>query len=200
MKKSKTALVLIGYQNDFFSEEGILKSVVEESSRITGVLNNTINLLHHINDILIVATPILFTEDYRELDDPIGILKTIKDVGAFKKGAFGSKTIKEFDQFGDKILEISGKQGLNSFVNTELETLFKEKGITNLVFAGTVCSICIDSTGRAAFEKGFNVTMLSDCISGRSAFEQNFYMENIFPLYAKVSNSTSFINSLAVMV
>ena len=30
--------------------------------------------------------------------------------------------------------------------------LFKEKGITNLVFAGTVCSICIDSSSIKPFD------------------------------------------------
>ena len=42
---SKTALLLIGFQNDYFSPDGILYQVVEESSRVTGVVNNTLALL-----------------------------------------------------------------------------------------------------------------------------------------------------------
>jgi nicotinamidase-related amidase len=189
MKPQKIALVLIGFQNDYFSKDGILRRVVEESSKVTGILTNTINLIKELEDVLIIATPIIFSENYSELIKPVGILKTIKEVGAFKKDSIGSQTISELTQFKDKIIEIPGKQGLNAFINTTLEAVLKENNITNVAFAGTVCSVCIDSTGRSAFEKGFDVTMLSDCISGRTVFEQTFYCEDIFPLYANVINS-----------
>ena len=90
-------------------------------------------------------------------------------------------------------MEIPGKQGLNAFINTNLEEVLKKNQITEVVLAGCVCSICIDSTGRSAAEKGFKVTMLSDCISSRSKFEHEFYMEKVFPLYSKVENH-SYLN------
>ena len=37
MRAKNTALILIGYQNDYFAEDGILRGVVDESSRVTGV-------------------------------------------------------------------------------------------------------------------------------------------------------------------
>lgn len=193
-----TAILLIGYQNDYFAEEGILRKVVEESSKITGILNNTINLLRNLKDIHIISTPIIFSKNYEELQEPVGILKTIKEVGAFKVGESGSKTIKELDEFKNRITEIPGKQGLNAFVNTELDSFLAQNDISNIVFAGTVCSICIDSTGRSAFEKGYNISMLSDCISGRTVFEQKFYCENIFPLYSNVITSKDLIKQFSL--
>jgi nicotinamidase-related amidase len=193
MEQEKTALLLIGFQNDYFLEDGILRGVVEESSKVTGILNNTLNLINELEDTLIISTPIIFSKDYLELIEPVGILKNIKEVGAFKKGSSGSQTISQLAQFKDKIIEIPGKQGLNAFINTSLEAVLKENNITNVAFAGTVCSICIDSTGRSAFEKGFNVTMLSDCISGRTVFEQEFYCKDVFPLYANVVTSKELI-------
>lgn len=193
MKPQKTAILLIGFQNDYFSEDGILRGVVEESSKVTGILSNTINLINELEDVLIISTPIIFSADYSELTEPVGILKTIKEVGAFKKGSSGSQTISQLEQFKDKIIEIPGKQGLNAFINTSLEAVLKENNITNVAFAGTVCFVCIDSTGRSAFEKGFNVTMLSDCISGRTVFEKEFYCNDIFPLYANVITSKELI-------
>ena len=72
-----TALLLIGYQNDYFSNDGALRSVVEESLHANQVLANTISLIeNYVNNFgLIIATPIVFTENYKELDNPIGILK-----------------------------------------------------------------------------------------------------------------------------
>ncbi|MBA6380285.1 MULTISPECIES: cysteine hydrolase family protein [unclassified Colwellia] len=185
---SHTALVLIGYQNDYFSPQGILYSVIEESSRVTGVLENTLTLLSEYGrDFgMVVNTPIHFTADYNELANPIGILKVIKDVGAFKENTFGAEVIPQLSKFDDFVTIIPGKRGLNAFSNTDLAKLLHDKGITDIVFAGTVTSICIDSTARSAIDLGFNVTVLDDCTSSRTPFEQNFYCTEVFPLYANV--------------
>jgi len=193
----KKAIILIGYQNDYFAEDGILRSVVEESSRVTNIIENTVNLIKNCKDILLIATPIIFTENYSELSDPVGILKTIKDVEAFKKGNRGSETIDELKAFGDKITEIPGKQGLNSFINTDLEKTLLEHNINHIYIAGTVASVCIDSTGRSAVERGFKVTMLTDCISGRTVFEKDFFCEKIYPLYAENLLSTELLNEVS---
>jgi len=200
MEAKQTALILIGYQNDYFAEDGILHGVIEEPSRAIGIMTNTINLIESIvpTEVLIITTPIIFTPDYGELDDPVGILKTIKDVGAFKAGTKGSETIPELIQFGERIIEVPGKRGLNAFSNTDLGGILKERGITNVVIAGVVTSICIDSTGRAAFERGSKVTLLSDCTSGRTMVEQNFYCEKIFPLYAEVMDHRRLLKHLGI--
>ena len=183
------AIILIGLQNDYFSDDGILKEVVEESSKVSNIIENIINLVERIENTLIISTPIIFSEDYNELVEPVGILQTIKEVGAFKKGTKGAETIDQIKSFGDKIIEIPGKLGLNAFANTSLEETLSSKNIEEVILAGTVASICIDSTGRSAHEKGFKVTMLSDCISGRTVFEKDFYCENVYPLYANITTS-----------
>jgi nicotinamidase-related amidase len=198
----KKALVLIGFQRDYFDKNGILHNVVEESLQTFNVLENTVNVVEYLKgseDYLIISTPIVFSKDYFELKDPIGILSTIKDVGAFKSGEPGCETIDSIASFGDSILTIPGKQGLNAFVNTELEDILRKNNIEDVVLAGCVCSICIDSTGRSAAEKGFNVTMLSDCISSRTTFEHEFYMENVFPLYAEVKTTSTFLEALKLV-
>lgn len=189
---SKTALLLIGFQNDYFSPDGILYQVVEESSRVTGVVDNTLALLDKYVDkfALVLSTPIHFTPDYSELKNPIGILKVIAEVGAFKADSYGAQSIKELDKYTKQIVKIPGKRGLNAFTNTELASVLNDNGITDIVLAGTVTSICIDSTARSAVELGFNVTVLNDCTSSRTPFEQSFYCEEVFPLYANVCGYT----------
>ncbi len=190
----KQALILIGFQNDYFAQDGILRSVVEESSKNTKIIENITHLLSNIDrELLVISTPIIFSENYKELTDPVGILKIIKEVGAFKAGSKGSETIDEIRNFGSRIMEIPGKLGLNAFHDTDLEETLTDHGIEEVIIAGTVASICIDSTGRSAFEKGFKVSMLSDCISGRTVFEKDFFVEQVFPLYADVIDSGSLL-------
>ncbi|WP_414565217.1 MULTISPECIES: cysteine hydrolase family protein [unclassified Anabaena] len=202
MESEKIALILIGYQNDYFSPDGILYRVVEESSKVTNVISNTVHLLECLfsTSALIVTTPIFFTPNYEELIEPIGILKTIKEVNAFQMGTLGSETIKELIPFQKRILEVPGKRGFNAFINTNLGEILKERGITEVVLAGAVTSICIDSTGRSAHEKGYHVTILSDCTSARTVFEQEFYCSNIFPLYAEVITHKELLSHLQLTV
>jgi signal transduction histidine kinase len=82
-------------------------------------------------------------------------------------------------------MEVPGKRGLNAFSNTALSEILQQREITDVVIIGVVVSICIDSTARAATERGYKVSVVSDCTSGRTVFEHEFYRDNIFPLYAQ---------------
>jgi len=198
MQASKTAIVLIGYQKDYFDTNGALHKVVESS--VDQVLSNTLELLDQLasKDVTIISTPIHFTPEYRELVEPvIGILKTIQDVGAFRKGTLGAETIDEFSKYGDRIIEVQGKRGLNAFHETGLQEELTARGIEDVVLAGVVTSICIDSTGRSAFEQGYRVTVLSDCTAGRSEYEQEFYCKELLPLYAKVMSHRELLDQLS---
>jgi nicotinamidase-related amidase len=186
-----TAFLLVGFQNDYFAEDGILREFIEESHRVTNALSNTVKLLKRVrdSDALLIETPIVFTEDYSELSNPVGILESIKEHGAFRAGTKGAETVPTIAEFGSRLLRVPGKRGLNAFSNTELESVLREHQIRHVVLCGAVTSICIDSTGRSAHERGFRVTVLNDCTCARTPFEQEFYCKDIFPLYASVVGS-----------
>lgn len=192
---ARTALLLIGYQRDYFDSDGILYSVVEESHRVNGTLANTIDLIESFKDsrLLMVNTPIVFSDSYHELENPIGILKTIREVEAFKEGTHGAETIDEISAFGDRILEVPGKRGFNAFSNTQLDRVLKDHHVDQVVIAGCVTSICVNATALHAFEAGYDVTILSDCTSSRTPIEQDFFCENVFPLFARVCTGEALV-------
>ena len=199
MNPTNTALLLIGFQNDYYSHDGILNSVVEASAKASNTIKNTVQLIQRLAETptLIIAAPIFFTQSYEELVKPVGILQKIKEVGAFQANTKGSQAIEELKPFQDRILEVPGKRGLNAFVNTNLNDILQQKNIQHLVLAGAVTSICIDSTGRSAHEKGYYVSILSDCTTARTVFEQEFYIENVFPLYARTLTSEDLLKELS---
>ena len=194
---SNSAFIFVGYQKDYFSSDGILRGVIEESDRTNHILDNSLLLLARLSktNATLIQTPIIFTSDYREIVEPVGILKTIVDVKAFQGGSQGSEIIGAFQEYGDRILTVTGKRGLDAFSNTELHQILQERNITQVFLAGAVTSICIDSTGRSAYERGYKVSILSDCTASRTIFEQQFYCENIFPLYASVIKSKELLAS-----
>lgn len=195
---SDTALLLIGFQNDYFHPQGILRGALEDPVHSEAVLQRTVRLLETLRSmpVLFVSTPIVFTADYGELTEPVGILKFIKEVGAFKSGTLGAQTHEALEAFGDRIMEVPGKRGLDAFAETGLDEMLRSRGIRNVVLAGTVTSVCIDSTARSAHAHGYRVTVLPDCTCGRTRVEEDFYCEKIFPLYAEVQQSEDLIKEL----
>lgn len=198
MNPNNTALLLIGFQNDYFARDGILNNAIEDSTSAANTIKNTVQLLEKLakTPVLTISTPIFFTPDYKELIDPVGILSMVKQAGAFQAGAKGSQIVEQLKPFQSNILEIPGKRGLNAFVNTNLHDVLQQRNIKHLVLAGALTSVCIDSTGRSAYEQGYRVSILRDCTSARTRFEQDFYFENVFPLYAQTITSVELLKPL----
>ena len=198
MNPATTALILVGYQNDYFAKDGILRGVVEEPNRVDTVLANSLAFIAAVarTPMTIISTPIVLEPDYRALANAVGILDKIKESGAFKAGTAGADTIPELLAYGDRITYVTGKVGFNAFSNTTLDAGLRQRGIKDVLVAGMITSLCIDSTGRAAYERGYAVTVLADCTSARTPAEQEFFCSTIFPLYGKAARSTDVLASL----
>ncbi len=201
MDAATTAVILVGYQNDYFAKDGILRGVVEPQSRVDEVLQNTLNFIRTAapTPLTIISTPIVLAPDYRAMASPVGILNTMKETGAFAEGTKGADNIPEFDEFGDRIMYVSGKVGFNAFSNTRLEDVLRDRGIKDVLVCGMVTSLCIDSTGRAAYERGYNVTVISDCSSARTDTEHAFFCESVFPLYGRAATSHELLAEMAAV-
>ena len=198
LNPKQTALLLIGFQRDYFDPDGILHSVVQESNRVSGTLEHTLDVIESLKDsaVSMISTPIVFSESYEELDDPVGILKTIKEVRAFRAGTRGAETIDELSGFGERIQEVPGKRGFDAFSNTDLGDILRREEIRSVAIAGCVTSVCVNATAMRALDEGFDVIILSDCTSGRTPTEQEFFCENVFPLFAQVIGHDEFLTSL----
>ena len=89
----RSAILLIGFQNDYFSPDGVMHSVIEENARENDVLANTRSVLDAFLDseTPIINLPIHFSPDYEELGQPTGLLAAIRDAGAFRRDTKGAR-------------------------------------------------------------------------------------------------------------
>jgi nicotinamidase-related amidase len=55
----------------------------------------------------------------------------------------------------------------NSFHNTGLEAMLRDKGVTSVTICGAMSQMCIDATARAARDMGFAVTVVEDACGAR---------------------------------
>jgi len=200
MVSRSTAVVLIGFQNEYFAATGALHGDITDTGAPARVLATTVGLLDRLAgaEALIVATPIVFTPTYAELVDPVGVLAAIKARRAFQVGTDGVRLVEDLERFRSRIVEIEGRRGLNAFVDTDLDGLLTARGIRDVVIAGALTCVCIDSTARSAHERGYRVTILSDCTMGRTRSEHRLFCARIFPLYAQVSTSDQVVDRLSV--
>src|SRR5690349_22854787 len=135
---TRTAIVLIEYQNEFASEGGVLHKAVAPVMEKTGMLANTVALVDAARaaGVTIMHAPITFAPGYGELSrHPYGILKGVVDGNAFVKGTWGAAIIDDLTpDEGDIVIE--GKRGLDTFASTNLDFILRSKGIETVAIGG----------------------------------------------------------------
>lgn len=189
MPPPSTAVVLIGFQDGCFTEGGA--SGVAEPDGPVRVLNSTVAFLEQVatTEALIVAAPMMLGPAQVDLVEPSAVLAAVEARGALTEGAAGARVVGEVARFGPRIVEFAGRLGLSAFSRTGLEESLAAHRIRDVVIAGALTCVCIDATARAAYERGYRVTILSDCTLGRTASEHRLFCERVFPLYAEVATS-----------
>ncbi len=195
---TRTALVLIEYQNDFTSDGGALHGAVKDVMEQTGMLDNTAALVQAARaaGATIVHAPITFKAGYGEISPhPYGILKGVVDSTAFVQGEWGAEIVSKLaPQPGDIVVE--GKRGLDAFATTNLDFILRARGITTIALGGFLTNCCVESTMRTGYEKGFHVITLSDCVAATSAEEQQAALSFNYPMFSEVMTSEQLLSEL----
>jgi len=84
---------------------------------------------------------------------------------------------------GDYVIK---KHRWSTFFQTHLELSLRTAGIDTIMIAGGAVEIGVASTAYAARDRDFNLIILSDvCTSGRPNVHRMF-MEEVFPIFARV--------------
>ena len=199
MDPKKTAIVLVEYQNDFTSEGGALHGAVQGVMESTGMLENTKAALTAAREAgaVVIHSPIQFAEGYGEITShPYGILKGVVDTNAFVKGSWGAEIVEDVaPQSGDIVLE--GKRGLDAFASTNLDFILRSKGIETVAISGFLTNCCVESTMRSAYEKGFEVVTLTDCVGATSEEEHKNAITYDYPMFSKPMTAAEFAQTLA---
>lgn len=177
----KTALLVIDMQNDFI-EEGSALEVAKAREGLTRLADLIINCRNK-------GIPVIFT---RHIFDPAvnpieaKLFKGLME-NSLKQGSHGSK-VHDALSLDEKDIIIK-KTRYDAFMNTPLERILKEKGITNLIITGTMTNICCESTARTAMMKDFDVLFCSDLTFTRDDEIHNATLKNIGSHFGKVLSS-----------
>lgn len=196
---SKTAVVMIEFQNDFTSEGGSLHGAVKDVMEKTNMLQNAAETVAKAREMgaTIIHAPITFTDDYHELGpEPYGILKGVVDTKSFRKGTWGAEIVDVMQPQPEDII-VEGKRGLCAFASTNLDFILRSRGLQNVVLGGFLTNCCVESSMRTAYERGYNVITLTDCVAATSEEEHRVAIERDYPMFSRPMTHDAFLGMLA---
>jgi nicotinamidase-related amidase len=88
------------------------------------------------------------------------------------------------------------KQTWRAFSGTDLHACLKQLGVTQVVLAGIVTSMGVESTARQAHELGYNVTLAVDSMTDMSASAHHNSVARIFPKLGETGSSHELVERL----
>lgn len=120
------------------------------------------------------------------------------DTGSTTRRSFGAnwdQLVREIGQQGNDI--IVPKRSWSAFHGTSLDMHLRRRGITEIVLAGIVTSIGVESTAREAHDHGYHQIFVEDAMSDPSEESHYHTISRIFPRIGRVKSTGEVLSLLA---
>ena len=88
------------------------------------------------------------------------------------------------------------KRQWGAFYGTELDQLLRRRHIKTLVLGGIVTNFGVESTARAAHDRGYALVFAEDAMSGITAEAHQFACRNTFRVMGRVRSTRELIDAL----
>ena len=81
------------------------------------------------------------------------------------------------------------KQRVGAFIGTSLDQYLRQRGVTQVVLAGIATSVGVESTGRSAYDLGYNVAFVVDAMTDLNAEAHRHSVERVFPRFGETATT-----------
>jgi nicotinamidase-related amidase len=88
------------------------------------------------------------------------------------------------------------KRQWGAFYATELDQALRRRRIDNIILGGIATNFGVESTARAAFDRGYALVFVEDAMTSVSAEAHAFACKNIFPRMGRVRSTGNVIDAL----
>jgi nicotinamidase-related amidase len=89
------------------------------------------------------------------------------------------------------------KRQWGAFYGTELDQQLRRRRIRTVLLGGVATNFGVESTARAAFDRGYELIFVEDAMSSVSATAHDFAEQNIFPSMGRVRKLEQVLEALA---
>ena len=178
IKPEHTAVIVIDPQKAFCDSDGFLVKV--RGKDVSRIQESVKRLNPFIQKARQVGVPVVWIRGGGDSDRkrPNQKVMIAKHSGGMRVDAGGN----EWDSEVAKPLStehVITKYSYDAFTDTDLDLLLRSKGIETLLFTGYLTNICVETSARHAYIKGYYVVFVSDCTDTTSRQEYESALFNI---------------------
>jgi ureidoacrylate peracid hydrolase len=185
-----TAVIVIDPQKDYCASDGSLSRILgKDVSRLQEVVKRMNPFIEKARQ---VGLPIVWVRTVAVDDKMRPSQKVIKGEGdevvIVREDGDGknwySEVIKPLSSE-----HVITKFNYDAFENTDLDLLMRSKGTETLIFIGVTANVCVETSARHAFIKGYYVVVVSDCTDSPTCQEYESALFNIEHYFGNVATS-----------
>jgi len=160
----------------------------------------TIPTAHPISEI--VARSAQLARAFRERGLPVVLVnvtapapgRTDAEPRTFSFPPDWAELVPELDHHPDD--HLVSKQRVGAFIGTSLDEILRRRGVTQVFVAGIATSVGVEATARNAYDHGYNVVLVVDAMTDRSADAHNHSVEKIFPRIGETDTTDNVLKLL----
>ncbi len=187
---SHSALIIIDPQHDFCSERGAMaqkfgfdmKEIKEAVPRLNAFIETC-----RKTGVPVIWVREIFTDDKMHPNQK-ALWGSGQDIWLIREDGKG---IDWYDgmtkpKAGERVIT---KWQYDAFEDTDLHLLLQGRGIKTLLMTGFTTNVCVETTARHGYIKGYHIVLVSDCTGAptRAEFESGVF--NIQTYFGKVATS-----------
>jgi ureidoacrylate peracid hydrolase len=188
------ALIVVDVQNDFVSPGG---SAGKRGEDVDAAIAMVPNLLRLIDEARRVGLTIVYirTTHSEWTDTPSWIYRSSQKSGlnTCREGTWGAEFYEGIAPLPSERVVI--KHRYSAFINTDLNTVLKAKGIQSVLVTGVATNVCVETTARDAYMFDYYVTMIDDCAAAYDAKLHMATLENMRRHFGLVASSDEIIDT-----
>jgi nicotinamidase-related amidase len=164
-----TALVLIDLENGIVERPLAPHSATEVVARSVQLAN----ALRNAGGTVVYVRVLMHETMARNTDAPL------RPANAPLPAPAASELVAELEIQPQDLVVI--KRSWGAFYGTELDQLLRRRGIRTILLGGIATNFGVESTGRAAFDRGYELIFVHDAMTSFNTDAHNFAVQNIFP-------------------
>jgi ureidoacrylate peracid hydrolase len=189
-----TSLIVVDVQNDFCSPQGACAKVGND---VTAAQEMVPRLLHLIEEARKVALPIVYIQTtHSEWTDTPSWLHRRPDgrkPETCRQGTWGAEFYGGISPLPHERTVI--KHRYSAFINTDLNTVLKARGVESVLVTGVATNVCVETTARDAFMYDYYVTMVDDCSAAYDPRMHEATLQNMRQHFGLVASSQEIIST-----
>jgi len=187
---SHSALIIIDPQHDFCSEQGAMAQRfgldMTEIKEAVPPLNAFIEECRS-RGVLVVWVREIFADDKMHPNQK-ALWGGGDDIWLIREGGKGIDWYEGMisPKPGEKVIT---KWQYDAFEDTELHLLLQSRGIRTLLMTGFTTNVCVETTARHGYIKGYHIVLVSDCTGAPTHAEYESGLFNIKTYFGHAASS-----------